>query len=550
MSQVQQTQAADAAATPSELAGASIADRKPPRQRWGPWVAVLVAAALVTLAFPPTDLGWLAWIGYAPLLWAIRQANRPRSAVLLAYVFGVVHFGWLTPWIGKTVSAWSGTSLGWLAWIGLAAIQGLWYALFGFLAWWIVRRTRGDAQLLLLACAWVVIEHFRTLGGLAMPWGLAAYTQYRALTLIQICDITGALGISFIIALVNSALSAFLIPASPSNASDGRLSRMTLRLKNYVADLGVLVLPCLLYAGTLSYGMLTAGLPWNGRPVMVSLIQPNFSSVGPQLPRDRLMGRLAAAVNSVAASAPSLTVWPESTTPEDAVHDLDMRTVFDSFADMTGGFHLVGTGYTDDQGRSRNSAALFGPETGLIGRYDKQQLVPFGEWFPARLLLKPVASIFRIPEDDVVAGGPQDPLKAREMRIGVLICYESIFPALARDRVRRGANVLVSITNDSWAGRSASPRQHFAMSIFRAIETRRTLCAAALTGVTGIVAPNGQATYSEENCPAIATDLIDLREGLTPYARWGDWFPYLCFVLVVYGLWKTSTSPAVQPHAE
>lgn len=550
MSQDQQTQAADAAATPSELAGASIADRKPPRQRWGPWVAVLVAAALVTLAFPPSDFAWLAWIGYAPLLRAIRQATRPRSSVLLAYVFGVVHFAWLTPWIGKTVTAWSGTSLGWLAWIGLAAVQGLWYALFGFLAWWIVRRTRGDAQLLLLACAWVVVEHFRTLGGLAMPWGLAAYTQYRALTLIQICDITGALGISFIIALVNSALSAFLIPASPSNASDGRLSRMTLRLRNYVADLGVLVLPCLFYAGTLSYGMLTAALPWNGRPVMVSLIQPNFSSVGPRLPRDRIMGRLAAAVNSVAPSAPSLTVWPESTTPEDAVHDLDMRTVFGSFADMTGGFHLVGTAYTDEKGRSRNSAALFGPETGLIGRYDKQQLVPFGEWFPARLLLKPVASIFRIPEDDVVAGGPQDPLKAREMRIGVLICYESIFPALARDRVRRGANVLVSITNDSWAGRSASPRQHFAMSIFRAIETRRTLCAAALTGVTGIVAPNGQATYSEENCPAIATDLIDLREGLTPYARWGDWFPYLCFVLVVYGLWKTSTSPAVQPHAE
>ena len=80
------------------------------------------------------------------------------------------------------------------------------------------------------------------------------------------------------------------------------------------------------------------------------------------------------------------------------------------------------------------------------------------------------------------------------------------------------------------------------MSVFRAVETRRTLCAAGLTGITGIVEPNGRAEYTDPDKPAIATDLVYLREGLTPYARWGDWFPYLCAILVIYGLWQGASS--------
>jgi apolipoprotein N-acyltransferase len=540
MSEGQRSEANDAAATASGTDAPSIAERTAPWQRWAPWVAVLVSAGLVTLSFPPADIGWLAWLAYAPFLWALLQARRPGLAAGLGYVFGVVHFAAITTWLGVTVSGWAGSSVGWIAWVGLAAIQGLWYALFGYIAWWVVDRTRGDARLLLLACAWTVVEHLRTLGGLAMPWALSGYTQYRALTMIQISEITGFLGVGFLIALVNAALASLFIVNAPRTTA--RRSRAVIRMGRVSADVGVLVVPCLFYAGALTYGMLTVGLPWNGRPVMVSLIQPNMPSIGSQPPRDVRMGRLAEAVHTVSQSAPSLVVWPESVVDEDAVNNLDMRTVFSAFANMTGGYHLVGTGYTDERGNERNSAALFAPDIGLAGRYDKQQLVPFGEWVPARGLFKPFAGIFRIPEKDLVSGGRQKPLVAREMRLGVLICYESIFPALARDRVRQDANLLVSITNDSWAGRSASPMQHFAMSVFRAVETRRTLCAAGLTGITGIVEPSGHAEYTDPDKPAIATDLVYLREGLTPYARWGDWFPYLCAILVIYGLWQGASS--------
>jgi apolipoprotein N-acyltransferase len=292
--------------------------------------------------------------------------------------------------------------------------------------------------------------------------------------------------------------------------------------------------------------MLTVGLPWNGQPVVVSLIQPNLPTIGAPVDRDVAMGRLAQAAHAAEASVPSLCVWPESAVRGDAVNDQNLSSVFSSFAGLTKGYHLVGTSFAESNGAERNSAALYGPDEGLAGRYDKQRLVPFGEWFPARFALAPVAGLFRIPEADVVAGGEQAPLAAREMRLGVLICYESIFPGLARDRVRRGANVLVSVTNDSWAGRSASPRQHFAMSVFRAVETRRYLCAAGLTGVTGLIAPNGAANCAAENEPALVTDLIYLREGLTPYARWGDWFAVLCALVITLVVWRGGRRPDIQ----
>lgn len=513
----------------------SMTDRPPVWQRWSPWAAVLASALLVYLAFPPNDIGWLAWLAYAPFFWALRTAQRPGAAAWRGYVFGVLHFAALTPWIGVTVNAWSGTSAGWAVWLALALIQGLWLALFGWIAWLVFQRTAGDARLVLVAAAWTGVEHLRTLGGLAMPWGLSAYTQYRAPANIQISDITGFLGVSFLVGIVNTALASLVNPDQPSGQPAVRPSGH-LRIGTLTADIGVLVLPCLFYAGVLTYGMLTVPLQWTGRPVMVSLIQPSIPSNAPQPPRHERLGRFAVAVDTVARAAPALTIWPESTVEEDVVHDPDLTEVFKSFAGRTTGYHLVGSAYRDENGQERNSAVLFAPEQGVVGRYDKQRLVPFGEWFPARGLWKPLAGYFKVPPQDLAAGGPQPPLQARDMRLGVLICYESIFPALARDRVRRGANLLVSITNDSWAGPSASPRQHFAMSVFRAVESRRTLCAVGLTGVTGVVSPAGIIGTSEENHPAVASELVHLREGLTPYMRFGDWFPWLCCAVVLYGL--------------
>jgi apolipoprotein N-acyltransferase len=502
---------------------------------------VVLSAILATLAFPPARLGWLAWVAYAPLFWAVVRATRPRGAFALAYLFGILHFGALTTWVGVTVSAWSGTPLGWSAWVLLALIQGLWFGLFGWLAWFVHRGTAGDARLIALASAWVLVEWLRGLGGLAMPWGLAGYTQYRSLAIIQIAELCGVYGVSFLIALASASLSTLI--KRPDALHPGVQRRSAIRIGKTAADVGVLVLPCLFYAGALTYGLLTMGLPWQGRPAVAAVVQPNFELTGTPLPEREALGRLVAAAKELAEKAPSLTVWPESAAPADAVNNREVNMAFSSFAKLTGGHHLVGTGYVDEMGNERNSAALFDPNLGLVSRYDKERLVPFGEWIPARPLFTPVKSIFKIPDEDLVAGRDQKPLEAGDIHAGVLICYESIFPGTSRNRVRQGADLLISITNDSWAGRSASLEQHYAMTLFRAIETRRYICVAGLTGISALISPSGAAGMAPPYRPALITNLVYLRNGQTPFVRWGDWLVVLCGIVALIGVRRGFAAP-------
>lgn len=252
------------------------------------------------------------------------------------------------------------------------------------------------------------------------------------------------------------------------------------------------------------------------------------------------MRRLAGAVQRLAEQAPSLTVWPEGAAPADAVNNREVQNAFWQMARVTSGYHLVGTPYRDEAGHERNSAALFSPQLGLVSRYDKERLVPFGEWTPARPLFAPVSRLFNMLDEDLVAGRNQPPMEAGDIRMGTLICYESVFPGMSRNRVRQGANLLVSITNDGWAGRSASLEQHFAMTTFRAVETRRFVCVAGLTGITALVAPNGSSGAAYPYKPAVVCDLVYLRSGLTPFVRWGDWLPILGGIVVLMALRRGS----------
>lgn len=169
--------------------------------------AVLLSAVLMTLAFPPADAGFLAWIALAPLLYALGRARRPRHAFALAYLFGFTYWGATILWIGTTVVNWSGTVFGWVAWLILVGVYAGWWGIFGGLAWWIARRAPNAFRNLGIAAVWVLMEWLRGQGSLAMPWSLAGYTQHRYLPLIQIADLCGVYGVTFVLLLVNGAVA-------------------------------------------------------------------------------------------------------------------------------------------------------------------------------------------------------------------------------------------------------------------------------------------------------------------------------------------------------
>jgi apolipoprotein N-acyltransferase len=467
----------------------------------------------MTAAFPPLDFGFIAWFGLAPLLFAVSSAARPRTAFALGYIFGCIHWGLTVTWIGTTVVAWSGTPLGWIAWILLVAIKSLWFGLFGFSARWVAERSAGAARILGFAAAWAIIEWLRGQSAVAMPWSLTGYTQYRYPVLVQAADLGGVYLISFAVVLFNAGIAEAVW-------NRPQVSTPAFR---------PLVMPALLLIAMLAYGGFRLNDDYPGQKIRVALMQPNERSVRtatqPESAALAKYRRMASKAKDV-----DFVIWPESSA-EHVIEDVDSRQTFEEIAQSTGAFQVVGTGFVDESNESHNSAALFGPSGKILERYDKHQLVPFGEWVPLRAYL-PFGQVFGFPPKDVVPGTSESLLTAGSARMSVLICYESVFPVLSRVRTARGANLLVSITNDSWAGESAELQQHHAMTVMRAVETRRFVGASSTTGITALIDPTGNWSHVPPYRERILTGDARLCEGLSPYVRWGDWFIALCGILV------------------
>ena len=470
----------------------------------------------MTLAFPPADLGFLAWVALAPFFYAVQAARRPRHAFALGYLFGYTHWGATVIWIGTTVTGWTHSPIGWVAWIGLVAVKSLWFGAFGWGAWWLSRKAPGAGRIAAIAGAWTLMEWLRCQTGVAMPWSLSGYTQYRYLPLIQVAEIGGVFAVAFGIALMNAGLA------------DGWRERSLSRWR--------LVAPGVVYAVVmLVYGAWALGHDYAGQPFRLALMQPNERSVREEQPKTaeeeirEAVPRLAQLSARAASSHPDLVVWPESAIPASPLADGLMRQAVSDAARRTHAWTLLGSPHEDEKGNGYNSAFLFTPDGTFADRYDKTWLVPFGEWVPLRSVL-PFDSLFHFPKE-TTPGAVGALVNAGPARMSVLICYELVFPIISRTRTAGGANLLVSITNDSWAGNSAELQQHIAMAAFRAVETRRYLALSATTGITALISPTG----SMKSIPSYREDLLvadaRLRTGRTPYVRWGDWLVGLC------GLW-------------
>ena len=200
---------------------------------------------------------------------------------------------------------------------------------------------------------------------------------------------------------------------------------------------------------------------------------------------------MSASINN---QRPDLIVWPESATPFYFLHDIKPSELVFEGIYQTKADYLIGSPSfvrKDDVVQYFNSAYLISPQTRTMDKYDKTHLVPFGEYVPFKKWLpflgKIVAQI-----GDFSAGKVGQTLPWRREQLGVLICYEIIFPGLSRAMVKNGASILVNITNDAWFGKTSGPYQHFSMSVFRAVESRRSLIRAANTGISGFIDPSGK----------------------------------------------------------
>jgi apolipoprotein N-acyltransferase len=481
-------------------------------QAAGPALLALGAGAALALAFPRVDWAGTAWVAVAPLL-VLGLTRGPGAALGWGWLGGLTFFLLLLRWLNFTFRTYSEIPwpFTWGPTFMLAAYCGLWTGLVAASASSLARRRGRGWALLAVPFLWVAAEWGRghVMGG--FPWGSLGYSQHQQLAVIQVAELAGVWGVSFVVAAVNAALAGTVL----------------LPRRRALAGLG---LAAALVAATVGFGAWRLGEPAGAGEVTVAVMQPAIEQPLKWSPEHttRTLAVYGELTRRAARERPDLIVWPETASPTILRQDRELVAALREVAAAWRVSLLVGSIDVPD-GRPdelRNTAFLL-TEQGIAGRYDKIHLVPFGEYVPLSGVIGFVRSWAEFISEmtpgtrAVVFPGPPAPF-------GVVICYEGIFPALVRRFVAGGARLLVNMTNDAWFGRTSGPLQHLAMYPLRAVEHRIAVVRAANTGVSAIIAPSGRIVrslglFERDNL----IERVPLRGGETLYTRLGDWLAWL-----------------------
>lgn len=518
------------------------------------------SAILLILSFPVPDIGFFAWFGLLPLLFAIDR-KRPKEAFLLSYFTGILFFSAILYWLIHV-------SLPGL--IILVLYLGLYFGLFGLLVSIGINRfsssprasllpARGGPSeskhltrktlpaniirfrfLLFIPSLWVSLEFLRSYLFTGFGWTLLGYSQYRNLPLIQISDISGAYGVSFLIVVVNVAIWETVRQLRFHYLS--KSPRAKLKVGREVV---ILVLSLLF---VFSYGFFQLHRGEEGEEIKISLIQGNI----PQNIKwdedayDFVIDRYELLTRRAAFNLPQLIIWPETVVPVYSYpRSVVWNKVFRLVRDMKIPF-LIGLP-RDTGDKQFNSAALISEKGEITAYYDKIHLVPFGEYTPGGDLFSSIKMINPRAGGGNFSRGTnytifEVPLYASPAKFGVLICYEDIFPNLARRFVLRGADFLVNITNDAWFGDTSAPYQHAQASVFRAVENRISVVRSANTGPSMFIDSRGRIIASLVSAEGEdlfitghKTAKIRLSKGaLSFYTRFGDIFAFLSVIISIH----------------
>ncbi len=434
----------------------------------------------------------------------------PRQAFRSGYLIGLIFFGGTVGWVGHVTIPGA---------ILLPAALALYFAAWSWLANRFLR-TRPLLSTLFLPAAWTALEYLRSHLLSGFGWNLLAYTQWKYTTLIWPAGWTGAWGVSFLIVWVNRMLCL--------------IARRPIAL---LRNLGLLVLAGSVLGGIHFVGWASEPAPFSapGKTLKVALLQGNIPQPEKwdEAFQEAIWKRYEELMAKAVQLQPDLIVWPETAVPG-YLEDPAIAERLNRIARSAGAEMLVGLPTEDlESGLPYNSALLLGRDGEERARYSKIHLVPFGEFIPIKPLFGWLKKFYPVAD---FAPGKEWTVFPTTPPVSVLVCFEDVFPELARRFTRKGAGWLLVITNDAWFGRSAASLQHLQASVFRAVENQVWVVRAANNGWTGFIDPNGRLLPSPGQLPrfkpGVAFAEIQVLSGRgTFYTRWGDWFPILCLVL-------------------
>ena len=505
------------------------------------WLLAILSAILQVIIFPLPGVYILSWLALTPLLVALLRARpagdleiagiirlqpaTPGQGFLLGYLCGIIWYAGTCYWIYDTMRQYGGLTapMALLVLFLFCYYLGLYHGIFGLLISVLSRAHDNRRALVLAPFLWVAIELARTRVS-GFPWNLLGISQVDNVALCRIASWTGVYGISFEIALVNVALAvAFLIP----------------RPKR-----GMMFAAALAAAAVLQSGRLVDAPPSTTDRAAL-LVQQNIPVAANWTPAyfQQTAQELTELTEKSAATASKkidLVVWPESPAPFFTNDDRFQQTVSEMARNINSWVVVGAIGsnaaHSNDEGPLFNSAALVSPQGEWATRYDKVHLVPFGEYLPFPSLFSFAGGLTK-EVGQFEHGTSRHPLDAGGVKLGLFICYESIFPDEVRQSADLGAQVLVNISNDGWYGDSGAYAQHLNQTRMRAIENDRWLLSATNTGVTAAIDPWGRIASriprKERSALVAPHTLISVT---TFYTRHGDWFAYACAIISIGAL--------------
>ena len=493
-----------------------------------------IAGLLLALSFPKFGHPALAWIALAPLLTAL-CAGTLRQSFLLGLLTGGIYFTGTLYWITRVMVVYGGLPV-WIA-VPVNAALIAYLALFPGLFALVVRRltmAHGPAGLMAAPLVWVATELGRTHLLTGFPWVLLGYSQATVLPLAQLASLFGVYGVSMLVAAVSTTLAILSFRSAKASRSTDGFSRSTYALMSVMVAVVIVV--------ALWGSRRVAASEWthSGDPIRVGLIQGNvdqaqkWDATRAAAIFDDYLRMTRRAIGEQAA----FVLWPESSTPflfeeEPAgAERIRMIAVQAHVPILFGSDQIVWRvdGNRRIPDKYFNSAFLVRPDGSTGGVYRKMHLVPFGEYVPLQRLL-----FFASPLTEQVGtfapGETPALLPVNGHPISVAICYEVVYPALVREFVRGGSEMVTTITNDAWFGDTSAPYQHFEQASMRAIEEGRYLVRSANTGISGIVDPYGRVVEKTSIFQqAVLVGEARFLKASTFYARYGDILAYAATV--------------------
>ena len=494
----------------------------------------LSSALILILLFPTFDFEFLAWIALVPLFLSIKDKNL-KSAFGLSFLTGISFFMGVFYWI---IAVKGVTSLDFLL---LGVYLGSYFGFFGLL-FNVIQKKKKFTSIVIAPVLWVSFEYLRSHADfMGLPWALLGHSQYLNLPIIQIASLTGVYGISFLIVMVNAALSevvSYLLSRKKRDA-----------VSNHPKPFKPVIITLLLLGLSIAYGFSVFSEQRGADKISVTVIQGNipqdikWNAAFKKLFLDKHVRLTRSASKNDHAS---VVVWPETSVQGMLTQDLYLLQTISNLAKETNTYLIIGSSQRTKFGSREfkdqhllNSAFLVTPKGIIKKQYKKIRLVPFAEYLPYKDSF-PWPSRFVSRAGNFLSGTEYTLFDIDRAQFGVLICWENIFPELFREFVKKGAHFMVNITNEAWFGETAAPYQFLTMSVFRAVENRVAVIRSANTGISCFIDPLGEIIGKVKNddkdifVEGYLTMPIPLSPGKTFYTLHGDVFAYINLIMTIF----------------